>query len=715
MSEDDDGLLLNFSTEPVKVQPKPSKNSETKQRHEGKSNTRATAASRTKVPISAQSKSKTKPVSKTSKDSAKSSSKRRNEDKGSYSAKRAKNDKLDKNTFVSSLFSLNGSTLNVDTSSHLELDPSNAPDSDANFESLGIDKRLSTYLEEKLRLKTPTKIQKQVIPVLLKAQQDLFIQAQTGSGKTLSFALPIFHTLMNLLTPVTRESGLFAIMLAPTRELASQIYAVLEQLNKRYVKIVPGIVIGGEKKKSEKARLRKGVNILVSTPGRLLDHLKSTKNLNENLNLVRWLILDEGDKLMELGFEETLSEIVKILENFTSKDPSHKSKRYPELPTRRVNVLCSATIKKNVEKLGQLTLQSPKLITSGSDDSSELSVAPSQLTQQILVVPPKLRLVTLAGILKLIAKTEGGLRTIVFLSCSDSVEFHFDTFTRQGKLILSLKGGHRLFTKSQKSERTTSDGSDMVDLVMTGPTIGENVAIHKLHGVLPQHIRTSTLNHFAGAKNATQHSILLCTDVASRGLDLPAVSTVIEYDPAFSVDDHLHRIGRTARAGQKGKSMLFLLPGDEEKYIDLLKPHHPSGFDKVPYEKVLKPVFEIKEKEKKWDIEATTWHLSVERWLLEDQGELAKAERAFTLHLRAYATHLAVERECFNIKTLHLGHLAKSFGLRETPKNLGRKFGGGKTNGKLTDSKKQIEDPKKKMLKMAALAVKQLLSEFNFV
>lgn len=682
------------------------------------------------------------------------------EDGDEPQSKRAKNDALDANTFVSSLFSSNPEpTKSINISDAKQLEASNAPMSDSiTFEALGIDARLSEYLSDKMRLKTPTKIQRAVIPKLLNSEQDLFIQAQTGSGKTLSFCLPIFHALMNLSKPITRESGLFAIILAPSRELASQIYSVLEQLNKRYVKIVPGIVIGGEKKKSEKARIRKGVNILVSTPGRLLDHLNSTKNLNENLSLIKWLILDEGDKLMELGFEETLKEIINKIEESSNMRRSLFEKTYPELPKRRINVLCSATLKSNVKKLGEISLNNPKLVTSGGSDNVQngntdgLVSVPDQLQQDILVVSPKLRLVSLAGILKNVTKDKSkGSRTIVFLSCSDSVNFHFDVFTRNGKEILTAKNSARKFIKTKHKAReeekdqkqddpkkdnqkkdvnnrnvkgktykeTQEEAENTISTAMSSPVLNPNTVVYRLHGMLPQHIRTSTLQHFIKGSD-TKHSVLFCTDVVSRGLDLPLISTVVEYDPSFAIDDHLHRVGRTARAGHKGRSVLFLLPGDEEKYIERLKKHHLSGFNMLNHEQVLKSSFEElaneasddgeKKKAKKWDVEATTWHLSVERWLLEDSGSLAKAQQAFVSHIRAYATHLSTERDCFNVKTLHLGHLAKSFGLRETPKKLGGKYGKGSG-----DKRPKKEDPRKKMLRMASMALKSQSSEFNFM
>src|SRR5690606_3010827 len=164
--------------------------------------------------------------------------------------------------------------------------------------------------------------------------------------------------------------------------------------------IVPGCVTGGEKKKSEKARVRKGVNILVATPGRLLDHLENTESLD--CSRLRWMVLDEGDRLMELGFEETLQKILDIIKRRSKVD----SDPIPSLPTRRVTILCSATMKTNVQKLGDISLTDASYIkaesssteepnTTGGDPiptSGETSidkfVAPAQLKQTYIVVPP---------------------------------------------------------------------------------------------------------------------------------------------------------------------------------------------------------------------------------------------------------------------------------------------------------------------------------------
>lgn len=607
------------------------------------------------------------------------------------------------NSYVSSLFtSKPNQMLQETTGFHASHNPSNAPLQDSStFSGLGLNEKLVNHLKSSMKYLAPTKVQRAVVPEMLSAPTDLFVKAQTGSGKTLAFVLPIAEKLMAE-PNIDRQSGLFALILTPTRELAAQIYQVLESLLRCHHHIVPGIVVGGEKKKSEKARIRKGVNIMVATPGRLADHFKNTSSLD--ISQVRWLVLDEGDRLVELGFQDTITEITDQLARSSKLMESiHK---WPGLPKRRVNVLCSATMPEDVKKLGSTVLEDPKMV---SLEKAEINAtAPDQLEQKVMVVPPKLRLVTLSAVLKNIsAQKEEVTRTIVFFSCSDSVNFHYEVFSR---------GGRAISTKDEKEHKGDDKDNNEKDATEScasfAPQVSNDTVVFRLHGSLSQQLRTSTLQQFS--LNGSKHLILLCTDVASRGLDLADISHVVEYDPPFALDDHLHRIGRSARVGKNGEATLFLLPGEEEGYAEgKLKAVHPKGFQIVSYEKALEKAFgedsdkkDEKAKKGKWDIHATTWHLEVERWLLEDSAALERALHAFVSHIRAYATHLSSERMYFNVKTLHLGHLAKSFGLRETPKKLGRASG--------NENQKKKEDPRKKMLRLARKAEKATTSEFNY-
>jgi ATP-dependent RNA helicase DDX31/DBP7 len=564
--------------------------------------------------------------------------------------------------------------------------PSNAPLSDeyATFTTLGISRRLAAHLATKFEMKAPTSIQKAAVPQLITDNSDAFIQAETGSGKTLAYLLPIVERIIAISAKsdedgsaheedkLNRHSGLFAVVLAPTRELCKQIYAVLEKLLRCAPWIVGTTAIGGESKKSEKARLRKGVNILIATPGRLADHLDNTKVLD--VSTVRWLVLDEGDRLMELGFEEEIRSIVEkighraLIADKPSSSNSGASKKF--LPNRRITILCSATMKMDVQKLGEISLKDAvhikgdpseeDLEKKANSDTKETFSAPAQLQQAYAVVPAKLRLVALTAVLKRAFARRGSvMKAIVFLSCADSVDFHFSLFSRP-----SANPPDNI----EKSPPPATPRSELTkDTVAPGTTFSNLtnlVTLHKLHGSLAQNIRTATLKSFSESK---EPCVLICTDVASRGLDLPNVDYVIEYDPPFSADDHLHRIGRTARAGKAGRALIFLLPGPEESFVSILKASSPSLTAHTADELMRKGFGGVGHE---WEERATEWQLEVERWALDSPKYLEMARRGFQSHIRAYATHVAKEREIFNMQELHLGHLAKAFALRDRPSSI---------------------------------------------
>ncbi|KAB8228181.1 putative ATP-dependent RNA helicase [Aspergillus alliaceus] len=595
--------------------------------------------------------------------------------------------------FVSSLFSKNPEPRNaeevVEDVPMEDAKPTNAPLIDGldTFTNLGLSPSLAAHLLTKMELKAPTAIQRASISQLLKEDSDAFIQAETGSGKTLAYLLPLVQRIMALSNPknmsgvtdsrgepvVHRDSGLFAIILAPTRELCKQISVVLEGLLRCAHWIVAGTVIGGEKKKSEKARLRKGLNILVATPGRLADHLENTQALD--VSNVRWLVLDEGDRLMELGFEK---ELQGIIEKLTARQ---RPSRIPGVPANRTTILCSATLKMNVQKLGEISLKDAVHIKADpADEDGEPRKkdddgfrVPAQLKQSYAIVAAKLRLVTLTAYLKRTFMRKGSvMKAIVFVSCADSVDFHFEVFSR--------KNQYREQSEEEKEDdnedaaKTKSEASPHRTIApataFSNPS--NPVTLHKLHGSLPQHVRTATLNAFA---RNTEPSVLVCTDVASRGLDLPNVDLVIEYDPAFSADDHTHRIGRTARLGRDGRALIFLMPGCEENYVEILKRGYRDGgktLTRTTAEDILKRSFggNLQSAGKDWEEKATDWQMDLERWAVDNPEYLEMARRGYQSHIRAYATHIASERSMFNIKELHLGHLAKSFALRDRPSKI---------------------------------------------
>ena len=525
---------------------------------------------------------------------------------------------------ISSLFSYSSASKTppaAESSPSAPLPPSNAPLAPSisnDFTALGISPTLASHLVNKHTVSTPTAIQSVALPHLLSSDGDAFIRAETGSGKTLTYLLPIVQRILGLsssalpsASKLSRTSGLYAVILAPTRDLARQIHMVLTKLLVPYPYLVAGLVLGGEKKKSEKARLRKGLNILVATPGRLVDHLDNTEVLK--LDDVRWLILDEGDRLMEMGFEEDLRKVVEVLrKRETQRSSGTRGTREATLPQRRVTILCSATMQDGVKRLGDLSLKEAAMLTPSvdvdgfheeqhskqkglaqgdtngdaedtipalatqerippaqdevhsisTDESTSKFQAPAQIQQSCIISPPKQRLVTLIAHLKStftssLAKPSVR-KVLVFLSCADSVDFHFQVFASpsldQDDLGPSRDGGDSTnpITRHQLSET-----------IAPCPHLPSRPLIHRLHGSLAPSLRTSTLAAFS---SSTSPSILFCTDVASRGLDLPEIDLVIEYDPAFAIEDHLHRVGRTARAGKAGQATVFLMTGPEEVY-----------------------------------------------------------------------------------------------------------------------------------------------------
>ncbi|KAL2208800.1 putative ATP-dependent RNA helicase DBP7 [Sarocladium strictum] len=600
---------------------------------------------------------------------------------------------------VSKLFSFNPQQKTVFEDEEPEWkapEATNAPLELANFGSLKISSRLVEELG-KMRLVRPTAIQNKVVPHMMSSSGDAFVQAETGSGKTFAYLLPILHRVLLLSSKVGgqkihRDSGLFAIIVAPTRELAKQTHIVLEQLIRPFPWLVSTAITGGESKKAEKSRIRKGVNFLVATPGRLADHIDNTKALN--LGTVRWLIFDEGDRLMDLGFEEDLKKTIDALKKIQVVMRTPDGTPLDALPERRVTVLCSATMKMNVQKLGEMSLADATFLAAdkGEDDTIETAnkdvhKAPAQLHQSYSIVPAKLRLITLITYLKATFARRGRtMKAIIFMACADSVDFHYELL----KVPAEASFGEPLPKEAELISKTVSKAA-----YVTSPASPE-VVLHRMHGSLSQPVRTATLKSFSACKSP---SVLITTDVSSRGLDIPSVDLVVEYDPAFSFSDHIHRVGRTARAGRSGDALLFLLPGTEEGYIELLKASSPPSHQ--TYEAILQKAF-MNKMEFPVDTQAEmsemgtshnkaeTLQLHLEQRLLADTKLLELARNGFKSHIRAYATHTREERVHFDITELHLGHTAKSFGLREAPGGIGsgldrKSKKGGKDKGKKQD------------------------------
>ena len=524
-----------------------------------------------------------------------------------------------------------------------------------------------------MSISQPTSIQRAALPSLLESTEsrDAFLQSQTGSGKTLSFLLPIIQDLLPLssLSYIDRSIGTLAIIIAPTRELAKQISDVLEALltlrlrppsddpedsspdlsSQRLTRwLVSGLLTGGATRTHEKARLRKGIPILVSTPGRLLDHLQNTAAFN--VGKCRWLVLDEADRLMDLGFEETVKGILKGLDGrrklaFLAEQEGKSTDVAGWDWKERRNVLCSATIREDVQKLAGVALNHPvviKAIDAATEHSQPQGTAnvvvgekftpPSQLAQKFVVVPLKLRLVTLVALLRTLLaqdteRGKQGTKIIVFLSCTDSVDFHWN-----------LLGGAAMDDKEQGVSDSGSE-DEMNEVANAEPhapklsrvkvqsTLLPNTHIYRLHGSLPLQTRLASLKNFSSKPPVRESpaglsSILLCTSVASRGLDLPLVRAVVQHDlpTEGGATEYVHRVGRTARVGKGGEAWAIVGPSEEqwvpwiEERMGETSDNKKARLQNFGVEGILRSGFGGQGKE--YEARATQVQLSFERWVL---------------------------------------------------------------------------------------------------
>ncbi|XP_069465411.1 ATP-dependent DNA helicase DDX31 [Ambystoma mexicanum] len=521
------------------------------------------------------------------------------------------------------------------------------------FQALDLHPHLVATLSSVLKINSMTRVQKVTIPALL-AGRDAMVRSQTGSGKTLSYGVPLVQSLQGLSPKIQRSDGPFALILVPTRELALQSFDTIQKLLKPFMWIVPGVLMGGEKKKSEKARIRKGINILISTPGRLVDHIKTTKNIH--FGRVQWLILDEADRILDLGFEKDITAILNALN--------------AECDVRQ-NVLLSATLSEGVVRLADISLQNPVSVSvteeaqgappletrdgvPGAVSGPDSYAIPENLQQHVAVVPSKLRLVLLAAFVLGKCMFEKKQKLIVFFPSCEMVEFHHTLFTKV------LNTGPQLEGPKPSDE--------------TPPQL----KFLRLHGNMEQKERTEVFLEFSQCRDG----ILLCTDVAARGLDLPQVTWIVQYSAPSSPAEYIHRIGRTARIGLRGSSLLLLTPS-EAGYVHSLAAHKIS-VSELKMEDILGSLmnedrFKVKRSvgkkssgsaEQEVRERATVLQTKFENYVHSSEERLQQAKAALQSFIRSYATYHKSLKHIFHVRTLHLGHVAKSFGLRDAPQNL---------------------------------------------
>ncbi|KAF7533127.1 hypothetical protein G7054_g7376 [Neopestalotiopsis clavispora] len=445
-------------------------------------------------------------------------------------------------------------------------------ESNANtFDELKLSERTMKAITE-MGFTKMTEIQRRGIPPLL-AGKDVLGAAKTGSGKTLAFLIPAVEMLNSLRFKPRNGTGV--IIVSPTRELALQIFGVARELMAHHSQTY-GIVIGGANRKAEADKLAKGVNLLVATPGRLLDHLQNTPFVFKNL---KSLVIDEADRILEIGFEDEMKQIIKIL-------PSED----------RQSMLFSATQTTKVEDLARISLR-PGPLYINVDEEKQFSTAEG-LEQGYVLCEPDKRFLLLFSFLKRNQKK----KIIVFFSSCACVKYH----------------------------------SELLNYI--------DLPVLDLHGKQKQQKRTNTFFEFSNAKQGT----LLCTDVAARGLDIPAVDWIVQFDPPDDPRDYIHRVGRTARANTKGRSLMFLQPSEAAFLGHLKQARVPVSEFEFPANKII-------------NIQSQLEKLVSQNYYLHQS-----AKDGFKSYIHAYASHSL--RSVFDVSKLDLKKVAKSFGFSAPPR-----------------------------------------------
>ncbi|GMH42031.1 hypothetical protein BSKO_09950 [Bryopsis sp. KO-2023] len=350
------------------------------------------------------------------------------------------------------------------------------------FTKLGVCPELAEMAVD-MGWKKPMRIQEESIPLILQ-NRDVIGLAQTGSGKTGAFALPILQSLLD------KPQAFYALVLSPTRELALQISEQFETLGQG-ISAKCAALVGGVDKMAQAVALGRGPHVIVGTPGRVVDHLTNTKGFS--LSKLKHLVLDEADKLLDMDFEEDIDQILKVI------------------PRARRTQLFSATMTNKVQKLQRACLRDPVKVEVASKYSTV-----ETLRQQYLFVPAK----------------------------------HKDCYLAFA--VNELNGSaFIIFTR-------TCEASRRVALVLRNLGFG---AV-PIHGQMTQVKRIAALNKFKSG----ERGILVATDVASRGLDIPSVDVVINYDVPPNPKDYVHRVGRTARAGRSGRAVTIVTQYDVEMF-----------------------------------------------------------------------------------------------------------------------------------------------------
>uniref|UniRef100_A0AAG5D3U0 ATP-dependent RNA helicase n=1 Tax=Anopheles atroparvus TaxID=41427 RepID=A0AAG5D3U0_ANOAO len=431
-----------------------------------------------------------------------------------------------------------------------------------------------------------TPVQAATIPLLL-SYKDVAAEAVTGSGKTLAFLVPLLELLLRRKkSDPWKKHEIGAVIISPTRELATQIHDVLSEFlsHEELCCFRQKMLIGGSSVEDDVLSIvKEGANIIVATPGRLQDlfERKGDLNLAAKVKSLELLVLDEADRLLDLGFEATVNTILAYL------------------PRQRRTGLFSATQTKEVKDLMRAGLRNPVLV---SVREKATTSTPKLLQNFYVIIEPEKKL---AAMLEFIHSQQIKKAMIFFPTCA-CVEYW---------------------------------SVAMAALV-------KPMCVLALHGKMKSQ-RFRILKSFRDADSA----LLLCTDVLARGVDIPEVDWVLQWDPPSNAAAFVHRVGRTARQGSEGNALIMLLP-TEDAYVDFL-----TRNQKVLLKELKLPVA---------DHGLTDALQKLHRLQMEDRAIFDKANRAFVSHVQAYSKH-----ECsliLRVKDLDLGKVATSYGLLQLPR-----------------------------------------------
>ena len=465
----------------------------------------------------------------------------------------------------------NNNINNINESNKIDNIKNNKDDyfSDKKFSDFSINSSILSNLE-RLGYEKATQVQSESIPIALNGE-DIIGSAKTGSGKSLAFLIPAIQKIYE--EPKKKEIEI--LIITPTRELALQLYDLAKDLLTGNSEII-ALLIGGENRKKEALKLLSGnIRIIVATPGRLLDHMENTKNFD--YSKINMLIIDEADKILKIGFEEEIKEIIK------------------KIPKNRQTLLFSATITPKVEDLITLSVREYKNIHIKNTDDPSVST----LEQGFINIEADKKFLFLFTFIK----KNLNRKIIIFFSTCKEVEFFSNLLNYVDVPVLSISGDY----KQQK--------------------------------------RSTTFIEFC----SLEKGILLCTDVAQRGLDIPDIDWVIQYDPPHDPEEYLHRVGRTARGANKiGKALLMILP-NEIGFIRLLQLY------KIKIEEFEFPENKLAKIQEQFEKLVNK----------KDHYLLNLATEAYRAYLHAYNTNN--DKDNFNIEKLDLIKLCKSFGLLSPP------------------------------------------------